>query len=230
MKDEAAMNVSEKLFSMQDPKFKAFQTNLCPSISSENIIGVRTPPLRKFAKELLKSNSYADFLSDLPHRYFEENQLHGFIISEIKDYDTVLAELEKFLPYIDNWATCDQTRPKVFKSHRIDLIDEINSWISSDKTYTIRFGIGMMMEHYLDEDFKEEYLDIVAAIRSGEYYVNMMLAWYFATTLAKRYSSAVIYLEEKRLDTWVHNKTIQKARESFRISAEQKEYLKSLKR
>lgn len=222
-------SITEKLFSMQDIKYRDFQVKLIPEISVENVIGIRTPELRKYAKELVKSGNTAQFLSELPHKYFDENQLHAFIISEVSNYEEAIKLTEEFLPYVDNWATCDQLRPKAFKKNRDKLIDRIKAWISSDKTYTIRFGIGMLMCHFLDDDFKAEYLELVAGVRSEEYYVNMMIAWYFATALAKQYDHAVKYLESNSLSQWVHNKTIQKARESFRITAEQKEYLKTLK-
>lgn len=222
-------SITEKLFSMQDIKYRDFQVKLIPEISVENVIGIRTPELRKYAKELVKSGNTAQFLADLPHKYFDENQLHAFIISEVSNYDEAIKLTEEFLPYVDNWATCDQLRPKAFKKDKDKLMDRIKVWISSDKTYTIRFGIGMLMCHFLDDDFKAEYLELVAGVRSEEYYVNMMIAWYFATALAKQYDHAVKYLESNSLSQWVHNKTIQKARESFRITAEQKEYLKTLK-
>ena len=169
------------------------------------------------------------FLDDLPHKYFDENQLHAFIISEIKDYGKCMEEVNRFLPYVDNWATCDQMSPKVFRKHRGELIREIKKWIRSDRTYTVRFGTGMLMEHFLEEDFDAAYPDMVADRRSDEYYINMMTAWYFATALAKRYDEILPYIEEQRLDVWTHNKAIQKSVESCRITPEQKEYLKSLK-
>lgn len=224
------MTIQETLFSMQDIKYRDFQAKLIPNISPETVIGVRTPLLRSYAKELVKSGTFSEFLSVLPHRCFEENQLHAFILSEQKDYETVITELNKFLPYVDNWATCDQLRPKVFRKHTDRLIPEIQKWLASDKTYTIRFAVGMLLCYYLDADFKPEYLEWVAGIRREAYYVNMMLAWYFATALAKQYEVAVPYLKNGRLDTWVHNKTIQKARESDRVTEEQKVYLKTLKR
>lgn len=223
------MNLTEKLFSLQDKKYREFHLNLVPGYDSERIIGVRTPELRKTAKELIKSGESDALLTALPHRYHEENQLHSFIISDIKDFDRALAETERFLPYIDNWATCDQLRPKIFAKHKDELLEKIKVWIGSAQTYTVRFGIEMLMTYFLDESFRPEQLDMVAQLRSQEYYINMMTAWYFATALAKQYDSAVRIIEEKKLDAWTHNKTIQKARESFRISDEQKEYLKSLK-
>lgn len=224
------MTIQEKLISMQDLKYKEFQAKLIPNLSTESVMGIRTPQLRVYAKELMKTDAAVEFLTQLPHQYFDENQLHAFIISEMKDYGTVLTALEKFLPYVDNWATCDQLRPKVFKKHPDKLITAIRAWLASTETYTIRFGIGMLMCHYLDENFKPEYLEWAANIRSEEYYINMMIAWYFATALAKQYDITLSYIEDGRLNTWVHNKTIQKARESYRITDDQKAYLKSLKK
>lgn len=224
------MNViKEELFKRQDIKYRDFQAKLIPNINQNNVIGVRTPALRKLAKELVKENQYKSFLEELPHKYFDENQLHAFILSEIKDYDECINYIDKFLPYVDNWATCDQMSPKVFKKNKDILLKEIKNWLKSRKTYTIRFGIGMLMQHYLDADFKEEYLKLVSSIKSDEYYVNMMIAWYFATALAKQYEATIPYLENNKLDTWNHNKTIQKAIESYRISPKQKEYLRTLK-
>lgn len=217
------------LFKLQDIEYRDFQVKLIPGYSTDCMIGVRTPELRKYSKKMIKENNYISFLDELPHKYFDENQLHGFIISEIKDYDTCINYLNKFLPYIDNWATCDQTSPKVFKKHHKELLKHIKIWIKSKKTYTIRFGIGMLMQHFLDEDFKEEYLELVSSIRSNEYYVNMMIAWYFATALAKQYEKTISYIENKKLDVWTHNKAIQKAIESYRITQEQKDYLRGLK-
>ena len=183
----------------------------------------------KLAKELSKNEDIDDFLKDLPHRYFDENQLHSFIISGIKDYNECISKVNAFLPYVDNWATCDQLSPKVFKKHRKELINDIKKWMASDEVYTIRFGIGMLMAHFLDDDFRPEYPEMVSGIRSEEYYVNMMIAWYFATALAKQYDTVLPFIEEHKLDKWTNNKAIQKSVESYRISPEQKEYLKSLK-
>lgn len=215
---------------MQDIKYRDFQVKLIPDSNADTFIGIRTPELRKYAKELVKSGAAEQFSAELPHKYFDENQLHAFIISEVGGYETAIKLTEDFLPYVDNWATCDQLRPKAFKKNRDKLIGRIRAWIASDKTYTIRFGIGMLMCHYLDDEFEPEYLKLAASVRSEEYYVNMMAAWYFATALAKQYDHAVKYLENGVLPVWVHNKTIQKARESFRITPEQKEYLRSLKK
>jgi len=221
--------IQKELFKLQDKKYKEFQEKLIPTRDPDTIIGVRTPELRKYAKELFKSNNYQSFLKELPHKYFDENQLHAFIISEIKDYDECINYINEFLPYVDNWATCDQMSPKVFKKNHDSLIDNIKIWLKSKETYTIRFGIGCLLQHFLDEDFKPEYLEIVSRIKSEEYYINMMIAWYFATALAKQYKLTKPYIENNKLDKWTHNKTIQKAIESYRISSEQKEYLKSLK-
>lgn len=222
-------SIQNDLFKLQDIEYRDFQIKLIPGYSTNSVIGVRTPELRKYSKKLIKENNYLSFLDELPHKYFDENQLHGFIISEIKDYDTCITYLNKFLPYVDNWATCDQTSPKVFKKHHKELLKHIKIWIKSKKTYTIRFGIGMLMQHFLDEDFKEEYLELVSNIKSDEYYVNMMIAWYFATALAKQYEKTIPYIENKKLDVWTHNKAIQKAIESYRITQEQKDYLRGLK-
>ena len=218
-----------RLFELQDLKFKEFHQKLIPNIDPERVIGVRTPQLRKLAKTMAKEPDVEKFLKTLPHRWFEENQLHAFIISGTKDYDTCIAQVERFLPYIDNWATCDQLSPKVFKKNKEDLLCHIKEWLKSDRTYTVRFVAGMLMEHYLDEDFDPVYPEMVAAIESDEYYVNMMRAWYFATALAKQYDAVIPYIEERRLDRWTHNKTIQKCVESYRISPEHKEYLKTMR-
>ena len=223
-------NIREELFKLQDKKYRDFQAKLIPSVNLDNIIGVRTPELRSFAKVFVKGNNYSSFLEDLPHKYFDENQLHAFIISELKSYDECISYINKFLPYVDNWATCDQMSPKILKKHHSELLEPIKVWIKSKETYTIRFGIGMLMQHYLDDDFKLEYLKLVSDIRSKEYYVNMMIAWYFATALTKQYKSTIPFIENQKLDTWTHNKAIQKAIESYRIALEQKEYLRSLKR
>lgn len=223
------MDYLERLFSLQDCEYAAFQTKLTPGIPAEAFIGVRVPELRKLAKEIVKEGNFEEFLKELPHKYYDENMLHGMIISEIKDYDYCIAEVEKFLPYIDNWAVCDTLSPKVFKKNRTRLIEKVKEWSASDKVYTCRFGMGTLMGHFLDTDFKPEYLEIPAVIRSDEYYVNMMTAWFFATALAKQWEATIPYIENNRLDVWTHNKTIQKARESFRITDEQKEYLKSLR-
>ena len=206
------------------------QITIIPTVDADSIIGVRTPALRTLAKELSKREDIGKFLDSLPHKYFEENQLHAFILSGMKDAARAFELVDKFLPYVDNWATCDQMSPKVFKKHKDLLLEYTDKWIGSDHPYVKRFGIGMLMEHFLDEDFKTSYLTKVSKIRSDEYYVNMMIAWYFATALAKQYDATLPYIEKNKLDIWTHNKSIQKAVESYRITPEQKEYLKTLKR
>lgn len=219
----------KRLFALQDLAYRDFQAKLIPTVDPESVIGVRTPALRKLAKELFKEDAYRDFLAELPHTYYDENNLHAFMIEQLKDYEECLRQTEIFLPYIDNWATCDLFSPKVFASHKTELLERIKVWMASGETYTVRYGIGMLMQFYLDADFKLEYAEMVASVESEEYYVKMMVSWYFATALAKQYESIVPFLEQKRLEDWTHNKAIQKARESRRITAEQKEYLKSLK-
>ena len=226
---EEVQKIREHLFSLQDTEYRDFQAKLIPTAKEGSVIGVRTPELRKYAAALLKQGDYEVFLQDLPHAYFDENQLHAFLISGMKDYERCMEELFRFLPYVDNWATCDQMSPKIFKKHKTELLKKIREWTGSSETYTIRFGVGMLMEHFLDEDFAPEYPKLVAALRSEEYYVNMMIAWYFATALAKQYDAVLPYIEKKKLDPWTHNKAIQKAVESYRITPEQKTYLKSLK-
>ena len=221
--------IRNRLFELQDIKYRDFQSGLFPTLEKDVMIGVRTPELRKLAKEFAKKEDIDEFLKELPHKYFDEDQLHAFIISGEKNVDTAMAELNAFLPYVDNWATCDQMSPKIFKKHRKELLAKIKEWIRSDKVYTVRFGIGMLMEHFLDDDFDMAYPEMVAGIRSEEYYVNMMIAWYFATALAKQYDNVLPFIEDRRLDVWTHNKAIQKSAESFRITPVQKEYLKKLK-
>ena len=221
--------IREELFRLQDGKYRELQKKLIPTADPETVIGVRTPELRQYAKQLVKGEDVTAFLRDLPHRYFDENQLHAFIVSEIRDFGRCVDEADRFLPYVDNWATCDQMSPKVFRKHRSELPAWIRKWLESGETYTVRFAIGMLMEHFLDDDFDPIYPETVAGIRSEEYYVRMMIAWYFATALAKQYGKVIPYIENRRLDEWTHNKTIQKAAESYRIGPEQKEYLKSLR-
>ena len=221
--------IVDLLFSKQDIKYRDFQVPLFPGVTKERLIGVRTPELKKLAKELYGNELANKFIETLPHYYFDENQLHAFLISLIKDYQTCLKEVDRFLPFVDNWGTCDQLSPKVFAKHKEELIVTIKKWLKSKHTYTVRFAIGMLMQHCLDESFKEEYMTLVASIKSEEYYINMMIAWYFATALAKQWDAAIKYIEEKKLTTWVHNKTIQKAVESYRITDEQKAYVRGLK-
>lgn len=224
------MNIQEELFALQDEKYADFQAKLTPTIPRELFIGVRVPAVRKLAKKLYKDSEHEVFLKELPHHYYDENMLHGLLISEEKDFERCLEKTETFLPYIDNWAVCDIMSPKVFQKHKNELLEKIREWASDEHTYTCRFGIEMLMSHFLNEDFKEEYLEIPALVSSSEYYVKMMVAWFFATALAKQWDATIPYLETNRLEPWTHNKTIQKARESYRITSEQKEYLKGLKR
>ncbi len=221
--------IRARLFENQDEKYKAFHSRLIPNVPPEKIIGVRTPIVRKLATQYSKHTEIGQFLNDLPHKYYDENNLHGFIIAEIRDYDSAVAHVNALLPYIDNWATCDLLSPKAFRKNRDRLKSDIEAWLSSDEVYTKRFAIEMIMSHFLDGDFDESYLPRIAEIRSDEYYIKMMQAWFFATALAKRWNFAVKIIEERRLDEWTHRKAIQKSVESFRITKEQKEYLKSLK-
>lgn len=227
--EEMIRDVRKRLFEMQDTGYRDFHARLILTVEKEKIIGIRTPILRKFAKEFGKTEESELFLKVLPHQYYEENNLHGLLIEQIRDYDKCLEELERFLPFIDNWATCDLLALHMMKKHRDIFIREVFRWIESDQPYTIRFGISMLMRHYLDEEFKTEYPEKVAAIRSEEYYVNMMRAWYFATALAKQYENVLPFLEKRQMDVWTHTKTIQKAIESYRITSEQKEYLRTLR-
>lgn len=228
------MNIIEELIALKDDKNSEFQAKLTPGVDKEKFLGVRVPDARKLAKRICKADDAAnlinEFMNTLPHDYFDENMLHALLISEMKDYEACIKEIDKFLPYVDNWAVCDIMSPKMFKKHKDKLIEKIRLWSASEETYTCRFGMEMLMSFYLDDDFEQEYLNIPAAVHSDEYYVNMMIAWFFATALAKQWDATVGYIENNCLDTWVHNKTIQKARESYRITPEQKEYLKGLKR
>lgn len=221
--------IQKELFGLQDTVYRDFQAKLIPTVERDRVIGVRTPLLRSMAKKLAKRDETDVFLAALPHTYFDENQLHAFIIAERKDFAQCMDELTRFLPFVDNWATCDQLSPKVFKKHRQELLPYIREWMASDRTYVVRFAVGMLMEHFLDDDFDPVYPEMVSKIRSEEYYVNMMVAWYFATALAKQYEAALPFIEEVRLAPWTHNKAIQKSLESNRITAQQKAYLKGLK-
>ena len=223
------MNVQEELFALQDISYGDFQAKLVPNITRELFIGVRVPEARKLAKRIAKESEASKFLKDLPHKYYDENILHALLISEIKDYDACIEEIDKFLQYVDNWAVCDIISPKIFKTNKTALLEKIKEWSASKKTYTCRFGIEMLMSHFLDDDFKPEYLEIPVSVHSEEYYVRMVIAWFFATALAKQWDTTIKYIEDHRLDAWTHNKAIQKARESRRITPKQKEYLKSLK-
>lgn len=226
---KAEKYVQAQLFEMQDLEYKAFHSKLMPTVDPDLVIGVRTPQLRKFAKAFAKTDMAEDFLNTLPHKYYEENNLHAFLISLLKDYNEVTARLDTFLPYVDNWATCDMMRPTVLKKHLPELLGKIGEWMKSGETYTVRFGIEMLMTYFLDEEFKPEYPEAVAEVRSEEYYVKMMIAWYFATALAKQYEAVLPFIENKVLEPWTHNKAIQKSVESYRITDNQKEYLKTLK-
>ena len=221
--------IQSRLFALQDLKYQAFQSKLIPTICPDTVIGVRMPALRKLAKELSGTPEATAFLQQLPHAYYEENNLHGLLICQMKDYDQTIAAVDAFLPHIDNWATCDLLSPKVFRAHLPDLYEKIQTWVHASHPYTIRFGIGMLMSFYLDQAFSPAYPALVAEIRSDEYYVNMMIAWYFATALAKQYEAVLPYLQQHRLARWTHNKAIQKAIERDRITAEQKLYLRTLK-
>lgn len=224
-------SLQQRLFKMRDEKYAAFQAKLTPGIPSESFIGIRVPILRAFAKEFIKEPEHEAFLKHLPHNYYDENMLHGLILSLLKDYDKCIEMTDAFLPYVDNWAVCDIMSPKVFAKHKEDLLQKINTWSKSSHTYTCRFGLEMLMTHFLDKDFKPEYLEIPAIVKNEEsYYVNMMIAWFFATALAKQWDASLPYLTNNRLSTWCHNKTIQKACESFRITPEQKAFLRTLKR
>ena len=225
----AETDIQRRLFALADPVYRDFQCRLTPSITKERVIGVRTPALRALARELRGTDEAAAFLRALPHEYYDENNLHGYLISELGDYDEAVAAVDAFLPQVDNWATCDGLSPRVFRKHRAELWNKIPEWLASDRTYTERFGIGMLMNHFLDADFRPEALTRAAVLRSDEYYVNMMIAWFFATALAKQWDAALPYLTQRRLDRWCHNKTIQKAVESYRITDEQKAYLRTLK-
>ena len=221
--------IEKLLFEKRDVEYAAFQAKLTPTVDKKFFIGVRVPEVRKLAKQLKDEPVVAKFLKELPHKYYDENMLHGLLVSEIKDYDKAIEATDCFLPYVDNWAVCDIMSPKVFKKHKSELIKKIKEWAKSKETYTIRFGIEMLMSHFLDDDFKPAYLEIPAKVKNDEYYVKMMVAWFFATALAKQWESTICYIENKKLDTWTHNKTIQKAIESYRITDEQKAYLRTLK-
>lgn len=223
------MNISDRLFALADGKYRDFTASLIPTVDKNTVIGVRTPLIRGLAKEMKRAGQSREFLDALPHKYHEENNLHGFIINDISDFCECVSEVERFLPYVNNWATCDSLRPKAFARNTDNLYPFINKWLTSVKPYTVRFGIEMLMCYYLDEKFRHEYAEQVAKVQSGEYYVKMMQAWYFATALAKQWDETIGFLEEKRLSPWVHNKAVQKATESYRVSEEQKAYLRTLR-
>lgn len=221
------MTIVQHLFAMQDVSYADFQAKLTPGIPRERFIGVRVPQLRRMAKEI--HNETADFMKQLPHKYYDENMLHGLMISEMKDFVEYMEALEAFLPYVDNWAVCDTMSPKVLGKNREVLLEKIIQWKDSAHTYTCRFAILCLMRHFLDDQFNASYLEIPASIHSDQFYVNMMIAWFYATALAKQWDATIPYLEQHRLPDWIHRKTIQKARESYRISSEQKKYLQSLR-
>ena len=224
--------IKNDLLLMQDKTYKDFHSKLMPTINPNSIIGIRVPVLRDYAKKLFKENSIESlnpFLKNLPHEFYEENNIHAFIIEKINNFDECIFYLENFLPYIDNWATCDMLNPKIFKTNYEKLLEKIYQWINSDSVYTVRFGIGILMRFFLDEKFETKYLDLVSSINSEEYYINMMRAWFFATALAKQYDQTLPYIKNYSLDKWTHNKTIQKANESFRITKDQKEELKKFR-
>jgi 3-methyladenine DNA glycosylase AlkD len=221
--------IAQRLTKLQDPAFADLTAKTIPGFDSQYFIGVRTPQLKALAKELYGTEAAKEFTAELPHRYFEEYQLHSFIISREKSFDDCIIEVERFLPFIDNWAVCDQLCPVCFAKNRDRLLPYVYKWLESGHLYTKRFAVKNLMSHYLDDDFDIRYLDAVCAIRSEEYYMNMMIAWYVATALAKQYESTLPCLTEHRLDKWTHNKAIQKAIESRRISDDKKEYLRTLK-
>lgn len=221
------MTILEELFGLQDKTYAEFQAKLLPITPKEQVIGVRVPALRKLAKQL--PDRAVEFLTELPHQYYDENLLHGILISQIRDFDACIRALEVFLPYVDNWAVCDTMSPKVLGENREVLLPILRRWIASDHIYTCRFGLLCLMRYYLDDGFRPEYLELAAAVRSDEYYVRMMVSWFFATALAKQWDASIVYLQQRRLLPWVHSKTIQKARESYRITPEQKAYLATLR-
>ena len=221
--------IQERLFALADEKYRDFTAKLVPTVDKARIIGVRSPALGKLAKELRGSEAAA-FLRALPHEYHEENALHGALITGMKDYAECIAALDEFLPFVDCWSVCDSMNPRCFRKHLPELKKELRRWLDSGELYTMRFAMGILMNRYLDEAFFPEALDWVADIRSEEYYLRMMQAWYFATALTKRYDEALPYIEQGRLEKWTHNKAIQKAKESFRVSEEHKAYLNTLKR
>ena len=223
------MTVLEKLIAARDEGYRAFQAKLVPNISPETILGVRTPDMRRIAKETFRSGEKDAFLASLPHAYYEENLVHFFLIAMIRDFDECVWETERFLPYVDCWPVSDQATPKVFTKNHEKLLPYVRKWIASDHVYTARFGLRMLMNEFLGDDFREEYLDLAASVKSEEYYLRMMVAWFFATALAKRYDETLPYIEERRLDEWVHRMAVRKALESFRVTEEHKEHLRELR-
>ena len=223
-------DIQKRLFAMQDKGYRSFNSKLIPNVDKETVIGVRIPMLRKYAKEIYNTDVARKFLSALPHKYFEENNLHAFLIEQTDDFGTCVKALNAFLPYVDNWATCDSMRPKCFRRNKDLLLEQIDKWLDATHPYTVRFGIEQLMLYCLDEDFDEKYMERISRIKSDDYYVNMMSAWYFATALSVRFDTALAYLTGEKLTPFVHNKTIRKAVESYRITREQKEILRSLTR
>ena len=223
------MTLLDRLVEVKDDAYRAFQLNLIPTVPPETVIGVRTPDLRKIAKEVFGDENRDAFLKDLPHRYYEENLIHFFVLAMIKDFDQCVQAVEAFLPFVDCWPVSDQATPAAFRKNHQRILPYIRKWIASEHVYTARFGIRMLMNEFLGEDFREEHLELVASKKGEDYYLKMMVAWYFATALAKRYDESIRYFEDRRLDEWVHRKAIQKAVESYRVSEEHKEYLKSLR-
>ena len=223
------MTVYEMLLNKQDKEYQEFQSKLVPNIDKNSIIGVRTPDMKAIAKELYGTKEANDFLNNLPHKYYEENLIHTFLIAMIKDYDECVKEFDRFLPYANCWPVTDQSSPKSFKKNHDKLIKDTKRWISSEHTYTARFGLRILMNEFLDDDFKPEYLKLASEKKGDDYYLKMMVAWYFATALAKQYDATISYFENHVLDSWTHNKAIQTALESFRVSDEHKAYLRTLK-
>ena len=221
--------ILKSLYALQDTVYRGFNSKLIPNVSPDNFIGVRTPVLRKMAKDMLKSGEYKDFILSLPHQYFEENQLHAFILSDLKDYDITVKEVDKFLPYVDNWATCDQMSPCAFRKNRDALLKYIVKWIKSKNAFAVRFGVLCLMRYFLDDDFDVKYIEMVVNIKSKEYYVNMMRAWYFATATAKHFDKILPYLQKGKIDEWTRKCAIQKALESYRVSDEYKGQLRALR-
>ena len=230
MEESSRQAIQARLIQLADPGYRAFHSKLMPTVDPEKILGVRVPQLRALAKKLSGTHTAAAFLQDLPHRYYEEDNLHGLLIAAGRDFSWVLEQLDQFLPYIDNWATCDLIHPKTFRKHPEGLEEKIQTWLACQEPYTVRFGLGTLLTFYLDDAFRPEHLQWAAQLKREEYYIRMMTAWYFATALAKQYDQALPYLQKNRLDPWTHNKTIQKAVESARISSEQKTYLSTLRR
>lgn len=229
MNDKYILNIQKDLIAFSDTEYKNFHSKLIPTVNPDLILGVRVPVIRNYANALYNSGQYEVFINSLPHKFYEEYQLHSFLICKIKDFNRCIIEIERFLPCIDNWAVCDSLRPVCFAKNKNQLLARIKNWIKSDEPYTVRFAIEMLMCHFLDDDYKTEFAELVAEVISDDYYVNMMISWYFATALAKQYDSVVLFMENKKLPLWVHNKTIQKAVESNRISDDRKIFLRSLK-